>query len=350
MTVHIVSPRAAAGAAILLGACFGTPSPNSRSKAPPATVSAADVSRWIGVLAADSLEGRRTGTAGSARAARFIAREFEAAGLAPAGDSGYIQRVPLQLAVDTAGGRQLEFVADRAAYDALPPGQRVMEGNVVGVLPGADPALRGEVVLVTAHYDHLGVGRAVQGDSIYNGADDDASGTTAVIGVAKLLAAGPALKRTVVFLATTGEELGLLGTRWFIAHPPYPLHSIVANLNIEMVGRPDSLIGGTGKSWLTGYERSTMGDMLARAGVGVKPDARPELDFFERSDNIAFARLGIPAHTLSSYNLHQDYHQPGDDASKIDAEHMAQVIQDAATAVRLLGNGPRVEWKPGGRP
>ncbi len=117
-----------------------------------------------------------------------------------------------------------------------------------------------------------------------------------------------------------------------------------------MIGRADSLAGGPGKAWLTGYERSNMGEQLAQAGIPIVPDKRPDQHFFERSDNIAFARKGIVAHTLSSYNLHTDYHQPTDDVKGIDLEHMATVVNAAARAVRLLADGPKPEWKPGGMP
>jgi Zn-dependent M28 family amino/carboxypeptidase len=192
--------------------------------------------------------------------------------------------------------------------------------------------------------------RAVDGDSIYNGADDDASGVVAVLEIARALMAGPPPKRTVVLAAMTGEEVGLLGTRWYIEHPVYPLDAMVANLEIEMIGRPDSLAGGAGKAWLTGYERSTMGDELKAAGVPIVADPRLDQHFFERSDNIAFARAGIPAHTLSTFNLHADYHTVDDEVERVDFAHMTSVIQAGVRAVRLLTDGPKPEWKPGGRP
>jgi Zn-dependent M28 family amino/carboxypeptidase len=203
---------------------------------------------------------------------------------------------------------------------------------------------------VGAHYDHLGVGRAVGGDSIYNGADDDASGTVAVLEIARALARGPAPRRTVVFFLATGEELGMLGTRWYLQHPVVPLDSTVAGFFVEMIGRPDSLAGGLGRAWLTGYERSTVGQMLADAGVPLVPDPRPAQNFFERSDNTPFARMGVPAHVISSFNLHGDYHRPSDEADRIDYAHMARVIDAAIHGTRVLADGPRPRWNPGGRP
>jgi len=321
---------------------------------PRASVAAADVRRDLGILAADSMEGRGTGTPGGARAARWLAEQFRAAGLAPAGDANsYLQRVPLQKAANFApGGRNAPRpVASWAAWDSLDAGQRLEAANVVGVLEGSDPARRDEVVLVTAHYDHIGIGRAVDGDSINNGADDDASGTIGLLELARALAKGARPARTVVFAAVTGEEVGLIGTRWYIAHPVRPLERTVANLNLEMIGRPDTLTGGFGTAWLTGYERSTFGDLLADAGVPIVPDPRPAQRFFERSDNIDFARRGIPAHTLSTFNLHRDYHTPRDEAETLDPAHMARVIEAAIVALRALADAPEVpRWHPGGRP
>jgi hypothetical protein len=317
--------------------------------------SAADVRRILFTLADDSMGGRMTGSPGEAKAARFIAAEMQRIGLRPLGDTAYFQRVPIvavPLTQPSRGGRteRLALLKSFAERDTFAVERRRPSVNVVGVLDGRDPVLKNEIVLVDAHFDHVGIGRAVNGDSIYNGADDDVSGVTAVLAIARQLAAGPAPKRTVLFVTTTGEEAGLLGTRWFIDHPPIPLTQFVANLEIEMIGRPDSLAGGAGKAWLTGCERSTMGEQLAAAGIPIVADRRPEQRFFERSDNIAFARRGIVAHTLSTYNLHADYHQPSDDAAHVDLEHMAAVINAGANAVRGLADGPKPEWKPGGQP
>jgi len=126
---------------------------------------------------------------------------------------------------------------------------------------------------------------------------------------------------------------------------------MVANLEIEMIGRPDSLAGGPGRGWLTGFERSTMGDLFAKAGLPIVADRRLDQQFFMRSDNIAFAERGIVAHTLSSYNMHNDYHQLTDDVAHIDFAHMTQLVGVAVRAARLLADSPtKLEWKPGGRP
>jgi len=341
--------------------CASATSSSATSQAPArasSTITEGDVRGLLTALADDSMEGRGTGTPGSARAARLIASVMQQAGLQPAGDSGFFQRVPVAVVTQSRTlGNGTVVTRTRpvmypsfAALDTVPAERRRTAVNVVGMLRGSDPALRDSVILVDAHYDHLGIGPAVNGDSIYNGADDDASGVVAVLEIAKALAAGPAPKRTVLFVATTGEEVGLLGTRWYLEHPVVPLDHMTANLEIEMIGRADSLAGGPGRAWLTGFDRSTMGSMFAAAGLPIGPDKRLDQQFFTRSDNIAFAQAGIPAHTLSSFNLHADYHRPSDDASRIDFAHMTAVIRAAAAATRLLADGPAPRWNPGGRP
>ncbi|HEX7118029.1 MAG TPA: M20/M25/M40 family metallo-hydrolase [Longimicrobiales bacterium] len=318
--------------------------------APPDSILLENIRSALTTLAGDDFEGRRTGTQGAARAAHFIASKFEEFGLAAVGNDRYFQRIPMRRA--GAGDQQrIELLSGWGQFELLPAAERMIGTNVVGMIRGSDPVLRDEAVLVAAHFDHVGIGAPnAEGDSIYNGADDDASGVVAMLEIARDLSQGPPPRRTVVFLATTAEEAGLLGTQWYIQNPVVPLRRTVANLAIEMIGRPDSLAGGPGHAWLTGYRRSTMGELLSQSGLPIVPDPRPEYDFFSRSDNIAFAYLGIPAHTLSSYNLHADYHTPDDEVDRIDFEHMARVTEAAIRAVRVLADGPAPEWNPGGRP
>ena len=324
---------------LLLAACGSAPGPSSDSES---LVARDEVREIVSVLGADSLEGRRTGTPGSARASRFLAERMRRYGLEPAGDSGFFQRVTYE-AVQGPEGETLRL----ARPDSAGTG-RVVDYNLVGLIRGSDSSLRNEAVVLGAHFDHVGLGKPVEGDSIYNGADDDASGVATVLAAARALAKDPP-RRTVVVLLTSGEEFGVLGTQWYLERPSVPLQSTVADLQVEMVGRPDTLVG-TGKLWLTGFERSTMGEALSAAGLPVVADPRPELKFFERSDNIVFALRGIPAHTLSSYGMHRDYHQPSDEVERIDFEHLAGAADLVARAARVLANGPRPTWKPGGRP
>lgn len=342
-----IPPYLAGVLCLLVAACARNSVPVVQWSIPPA--SEADVRATLEVLASDSLEGRGTGTAGGAKAARFIAARMAMIGLEPFGDSGYFQRVPVAFTV-RADGQRRPILAEGPAADSIPMSRRATAVNVVGRIRGTDPSLQNEVILIDAHYDHVGIRAPVNGDSIYNGADDDASGVVAVLEIARIMKASVPPKRSVLFVATTGEEVGLLGTRWFIDHSPVPFRNIVGNLEIEMIGRPDSLAGGAGKAWLTGYERSTMGDFLRDSGIAIVPDPRPSERFFERSDNIAFARCGIPAHTLSTFNLHKEYHTPEDETRLIDYKHMTRVIDAAAHASRILANGPRIQWKPDGRP
>lgn len=313
------------------------------------------IQREMNILAADSMEGRMTGSRGQERAARWIEAQYKAAGLIPAGDSGtFRQHIPLRAAqgIGAVASSRIRAapVTSWAAWDSVPVDQRLRTSNIAGMIRGSDPTLRDEVVLVTAHYDHIGIGTPINGDSINNGADDDASGNVALIEMAKAMLKGPRPKRTILFMAITGEEVGGFGTRWYIAHPLLPLEKTVVDLNVEMIAHADSLGGGFGKAWLTGYERSTMGDLLADNGIALVPDPRPGQRFFERSDNVAFARIGIPAHSISTFNLATPYHHPKDEASTIDAPHMAQVISATTRALRLLADGPRPVWHPGGKP
>jgi len=338
-----MTPAALGMTGVLLAACGGAPSPapvHPRAPAPDRPIAI------ISALADDSMQGRRTATPGALRAARYLAGRMQAYGLEPVGDSAYFQRVPFVVSAGPEGER---LRLGRPAPDSL-GGVMALGINVIGLVRGSDPALSKEAVVVGAHYDHLGIGPPVNGDSIYNGADDDASGVAAVLTAAHDLAAGPKPRRTVVFLLSTGEEQGVLGTQYYLEHAAWPLERTVADLEVEMIGRPDSLAGGPGRLWLTGYERSTLGEQLSSAGLPVVADPRPDQSFFLRSDNIVFALRGIPAHTLSSYNMHRDYHQPSDEVGAVDAEHLVRAAAVVSRAVRLLADGDPPRWHPGGQP
>ncbi len=337
---------------LVLAACgpqlVTTSNPVVAAPTPQSPITEANVRRLLTALADDSLEGRMTGSRGSAKAAALIANEMRAIGLEPAGDSGYFQRVPVIGPAVPRG--QLSLLPKLSDRDTVSSGRRRDAVNVIGVIRGSDPTIRDSIILIDAHYDHLGIGRPEQGDSIFNGADDDASGVVAVLEIARALASGARPLRTVVFAATTGEEGKLLGTRWYIQHPFVPIAQMAANMEIEMIGRPDTAAGGPGRAWLTGFERSTMGQTFQVAGLPIVADRRLEQHFFERSDNIAFALAGVPAHTLSTYNMHGDYHTVRDDASRVDFPHMTAVIRAAASAANLLANGAAPRWNLNGRP
>jgi aminopeptidase YwaD len=222
--------------------------------------------------------------------------------------------------------------------------------NALGILPGSDPKLRHKAVLLSAHLDHLGVGRPVNGDSIYNGADDDASGTTAVLELARVLGAGPRPRRTVIFALFGSEEAGGLGSTYFREHPPIPLKEFAANLEFEMIGRADPKVKAD-TVWLTGWERSNLGPTLAAHGANLVGDPHPEQNFFARSDNYVLAKKGVVAQTVSSYGLHQDYHRPSDDLAHLDFKHMDAAVASMLAPVEWLVNSDFTPtWNKGGQP
>ena len=220
--------------------------------------------------------------------------------------------------------------------------------NAIGYLPGSDPA--SGTILLTAHLDHLGVGRSVHGDAIYNGANDDAAGTTAVLELAHALAAGPKLRRSVLFVCYGSEEVGELGSTYFGEHPPVPLKDLVANLEFEMIGTQDPKMP---KDVLlfTGWDRSNLGPVLKEHGALLGPDPYPEQHFFERSDNYALALKGVVAHTAAGWGTPPTYHQPNDDLAHLNFEFMTAAIQSLIEPLRWLAESDfRPAWKPGGQP
>ena len=216
--------------------------------------------------------------------------------------------------------------------------------NVAGVLPGSDPTLAETYVLVTAHYDHLGMKPAGEGDLIYNGANDDASGVASVIEIAAALAAaksGP--RRSVVFIAYFGEEKGLLGSRYYGRHPLVPLNRTVADLNLEHLGRTD---GDTGKkvgaATMTGFGYSDITTAFQMAGkaTDVKiydPESNADT-YFSRSDNQSLADQGVPATTILTVFEFPDYHKVGDERDKLDYSNLEKVDRTIALTVMMIAD------------
>jgi aminopeptidase YwaD len=222
--------------------------------------------------------------------------------------------------------------------------------NAVGILRGTDPALRHGAILFSAHLDHLGIGTPVNGDEIYNGADDDASGTAAVLEIARVLGRGRRPRRTVIFALFGSEEMGGLGSIYFREHPPLPLKDIAANLEFEMIGRPDPAVKDDAL-WLTGWERSNLGPALAAHGARLVRDPHPGENFFARSDNFVLAKKGVVAQTISSYGLHKDYHQPSDDLAHLDFKHMDAAIGSLLMPLEWLVNSDfQPRWNVGEKP
>ncbi len=222
--------------------------------------------------------------------------------------------------------------------------------NVAGVLRGSDPTLKDTYVIVSAHYDHLGV-REGEGDRIFNGANDDGSGTVSVIELAAALATLKVRpKRSVLFMTFFGEEKGLLGSRYYGRHPLVPLRQTVAQINLEQIGRTDDSEGAqVGTMSVTGFDYSDVGAALAEAGAltGIKVYKHPQNSdaFFGRSDNQALADVGIPAHTLSVAFEFPDYHAVGDEWPKVDYANMSRVLRMVGAGVLLITDNPRApQW------
>ena len=298
-----------------------------------ATVTETSVRKYMQALAGDEMRGRGSATADELAAAKYIAAQLKAMKIEPAGDNGdYLQTVKFKRRTRSA------------------PEIEATTTNVIGILRGSDPTLSKDTILLSAHLDHLGVREGMPGDNIFNGADDDASGVTAVLELAESLAAGPKPKRTVVFALFGSEEIGGWGARYFQEHPPTPIESFVANLEFEMIGRPDSAVAAH-TLWLTGYERSNLGPELAKHGARLVADPHPEQNFFRRSDNYVLATKGIIAHTVSSFGLHSDYHRPSDELSRVDFKHMTEAIASMVEPVRWLINSDfKPAWNDGGKP
>jgi Zn-dependent M28 family amino/carboxypeptidase len=223
------------------------------------------------------------------------------------------------------------------------PWQEAHTWNVLARLPGED---ENQVVLLSAHLDHLGT---VKG-KMYPGADDDASGTATVMELARALAKQPKPRRTIIAALWGSEEAGLIGSRYFLQHPTFPLKNVVANLEFEMVARMDPAVKPN-ELWLTGWNRSNLGPELAAHGAKLVADPHSSENFFQRSDNYALAEKGIVAQTVSSFGLHQDYHQPGDTLAKVNWAHLDGAINSMIEPLIWLTNSSFVpHWKAGGQP
>ena len=235
-------------------------------------------------------------------------------------------------------------VTARVAAASLRP---VKLRNVIGVLPGSDASLKSSYVLVTAHHDHVGI----RDGEVYNGANDDASGVVSVIEIARALAANKERpRRSIAFMTMWGEELGLLGAKYYARHPVFPLKDTVAMINLEQTGRTDDSEGKQINSVaMTGFDYSTVSEMMKksaeRSGVRLWKHASFSDMFFSRADNQALADAGVPAHTLSVAYAFPDYHGKDDTWDKLDYDNMARVTRMLAGGVYDIANdAARPEW------
>lgn len=329
------SSRSLIVAALVLASASGCH--NVAAPAAPLVPDAHRLQRDIVFLADDRLEGRATGSAGNDTAAAYIARREASLGLQPL--SIDTSRAECRVVILPTSCRTYlqRFVArgPELAHSGHPDG--VPTQNVVARVPGRDRALAGEYVVIGAHFDHLGRSTAgamdpEAGSAIRNGADDNASGTAAILELARLLAARPT-RRSVLVASFSGEELGLLGSQWFVDHPPVPLDSVDVMLNFDMVGRLKN-------ERLIVYGVSTATELPAIvSGANVAPafDLKAVGDGYGPSDQSSFYAKGIPVLHFFT-DLHEDYHRATDDAAKIDSVGEARVVAMAERVVRAVAD------------
>ena len=294
-----------------------------------------ETTRIESVLASNEMEGRRAFTAGNERAAAFIAKEFEKIGLTKwINQESYLQTFLMVKKVNAN---------KRAAYsfDLSQEGEQVQLSNVVGVLPGKSKP--NEYVIFSGHFDHLGINsRNLQNnDSIYNGANDDAAGITAIIMLAKYFKKLNNNERTLIFAAFNAEEMGGFGATYF--SKKFDPTQVVAMFNIEMIGTESKW--GKNSAFITGYEKTNMGELLQKNLSGTNftfyPDPYPTQQLFYRSDNATLARLGVPAHTISTSKMDSEpnYHKASDEVSTLDLKNMNEIIKAIALSSRGIVAG-----------
>lgn len=280
------------------------------------TITSTEVQDIVTFLASDRLAGRDTGSAGIDASATYIETEFKAMGLKP-----YFESYRDNFKVE--------------ALDAF---------NVVGYLEGSDPKLKDEVVILGAHYDHIGYGKQVENDSIANGANDNAAGTSAVLAMAKYFTAKNNNKRSLMFVLFSAEERGLLGSKHLADKLKGEGLNLYTMVNFEMIGVPFK--DRDYEAFITGYDLSNMADKM-NAYVGTKligsSDVAKKYNLFKASDNYPFYKtFGLPCHTVSSCDLsnYDYYHKVGDEADKLDYKHMASLINKLIPAIEEMSNTP----------
>ena len=276
------------------------------------------VRKHLYTLAADNMEGRQSGTPGIEKAAVYIEDEFKKIGLSTFGD--------------LESYRQTFTFKNRKSKDDI------ISSNIIGVLEGKSK--KDEYVIISAHYDHLGMKKSGAGDLIYNGANDDASGVTGVLALAAYFKK-VGTERTIVFAAFTAEEMGLIGSTYF--GKEIDAAKFVAGINLEMIGKTPSF--GPNTAWLTGFERSDFGKIIQKnlkgSGYQLFPDPYKNFNLFFRSDNASLARLGVPSHTFSTtpIDIDPDYHQVSDEAETLNITVITQTIQAVAIGTESIING-----------
>ena len=299
------------------------------------TVDQNDIKGHIYFLSDDLLRGRETGTPGNKIAASYLANTLRSYGVKPNPKTGtYYQPATLNV-------RQ-------RANDSIIVGE-VQSQNVIGIVEGTDPKLKNEYIIYSAHYDHIGTRDPnIENDSIYNGARDNAVGTTTVLSMAENLAKYPT-KRSALFILFTGEEKGLLGSRYYVENPVLPLEQMVYCFNSDNAGYNDTSI-----ATIVGLSRTTAEQHIIDAAIefGIKAVDTPTgaEGLFNRSDNVSFARKGIPAPTFSlgftsfSGDVLKYYHQPADEADSLDYDYLLKFFQSYVLSGRKIGNDPKTPF------
>lgn len=285
----------------------------------PFFIDSVTVKKHLYTLASDDMEGRKSGTAGIEKAAKYIENEYKKIGLT------------------TFEG--LESYRQTFTFTPRRSKEEITSANIIGVLEGKSK--NDEYVIISAHYDHLGI-RKKEGelDSIYNGANDDASGVTGVLALAEYFKK-VGNERTIVFAAFTAEEMGLVGSTHF--GKGIDASKFVAGINLEMIGKIPSF--GPNTAWLTGFERSDFGKIIQKnlegTGYQLYPDPYKKFNLFFRSDNASLARLGVPSHTFSTtpIDVDKDYHKASDEAETLNMTVITQTIQAVAKGTESIING-----------
>lgn len=291
--------------------------------------------RIVTTFAANDMEGRRTFTRGNEKAADFIAKEFEKLKLKRWSDyDSYLQT--FEMIKKSNPNKRTSYT-----FDFSQEGEKVQLSNVVGVLPGKSKP--NEYVIFSAHFDHLGISsrNIKNNDSIYNGANDNAAGVTAIIMLAKYFKKLNNNERTLLFVAFNAEEIGGFGATYFSKQ--FDPAQVVAMFNIEMIGTESKW--GKNSAFITGYDKSTMGKLLQQnlttTNFTFHPDPYPAQNLFYRSDNATLARLGVPAHTISTSKMDSEpnYHKASDEVSRLDLKNMNEIIKAIALSAQGIIRG-----------
>ena len=284
------------------------------------TINEISVKKHLYTLANDSMQGRKAGSPGIEKAAKYIELQFSEIGLKPFENSSFRQ--------------SFKHINSRSEKK-----EELDLFNIIGLLEGT--SLKEEFVIISAHYDHLGQIEGGKGDLVFNGANDNATGVAAMIMLAEYFKKAKINKRSILFVAFTAEEMGLIGSNYF--GKTISAESIIAGVNIEMIGKESPF--GPKTAWLTGFDRSTFGKIiqknLSSSEYKLYPDPYKDFRLFFRSDNASLARLGVPAHTFSTSPMDKDldYHQLSDEVETLDVKIITETIKAISVGIKSIVSG-----------